>query len=114
MTILLIMAGAFGGAVLRFATGQLFKKWTMSTFPWATLVVNVTGSFGLGYLYAHTTDSTLILIFGVGFFGSFTTFSTLKLELMRFATKDWVRFGLYLMATYALGLFAAYIGWHIS
>lgn len=113
MTLLLVMAGAFFGAMLRFGIGQFVKTWTNSTFPWATLFVNVTGSFGLGYLYAHTLHQSLIIFLGIGFFGSFTTFSTLKLELMRFATKDWLRFGLYLIITYTLGLIAAYIGWHL-
>lgn len=101
------------GAILRFSIGQMIKRWSDSTFPWATFIVNVSGSFGLGYLYAHTDHPSLILFLGVGFFGSFTTFSTLKLELMRFATKDWMRFGLYLLATYLFGLVAVYIGWSI-
>ncbi|WP_026826838.1 MULTISPECIES: fluoride efflux transporter FluC [Exiguobacterium] len=113
MTILWIASGAFIGAILRSTIGQVMKKWTDSTFPWATLFVNVTGSFGLGYLYAHTAQQSLILFLGIGFFGSFTTFSTLKLELMRFVTRDWIRFGLYLLTTYLFGLVAAYIGWSI-
>lgn len=113
MTFIWIAAGAFLGAITRFAIGQFMKRWSDSSFPWATLFVNVSGSFGLGYLYAHTHHPSLILFLGVGFFGSFTTFSTLKLELMRFATKDWIRFGLYLLATYMLGLVAAYVGWSL-
>lgn len=113
MTLIWIAAGAFVGAILRFSIGQMIKRWSDSPFPWATFFVNVSGSFGLGYLYAHTDHPSLILFLGVGFFGSFTTFSTLKLELMRFATKDWIRFGLYLLATYLFGLVAAYIGWSI-
>ena len=112
MTILLIMAGAFLGAIARFGFGQLIKTRSASAFPWATLLVNVTGSFGLGYLLSHTTYAPLLMFLGAGFFGSFTTFSTLKLELMRFASKDWFRFGIYLGATYIFGLLAAYIGWH--
>lgn len=113
MTFIWIAVGAFSGAILRFTIGQAMKKWTDSPFPWATLFVNVTGSFGLGYLYAHTSQQSLILFLGIGFLGSFTTFSTLKLELMRFAAKDWMRFGLYLIATYLFGLIAAYIGWSV-
>ncbi len=108
-----IATGAFFGAMCRFAIGQLMKRWSDSTFPFATLFVNVSGSFGLGYLYAHTSHPSLLLFLGIGFLGSFTTFSTLKLELMRFVTKDWIRFGLYLLATYLFGILAAYIGWSI-
>ena len=113
MTIAIIMLGAFFGAMARFGIGQLVKTWTTSMFPWATLFVNVSGSFLLGYLYASNAGSSLMLGLGVGFLGSFTTFSTFKLEVMRFVAKDWIRFGIYLVATYVLGLVAAYLGYHL-
>lgn len=113
MTIAIIMLGAFFGAVARFGIGQLVKTWTTSMFPWATLFVNVSGSFCLGYLYASSAGPSLMLGLGVGFLGSFTTFSTFKLEVMRFVAKDWLRFGMYLLATYVLGLLAAYLGYHL-
>lgn len=113
MTIGIIMVGAFFGAMARFGVGQLIKTRTASTFPWATLFVNVTGSFLLGYLYASSAGPTLMFGLGVGFLGSFTTFSTFKLEVMRFVAKDWFRFGVYLLATYLLGLIAAYMGYHL-
>lgn len=114
MMIVTVMVGAFFGAMARFGIGQLVKVWTTSVFPWATLFVNVTGSFWLGYLYAAHVDHQLLLGIGVGFLGSFTTFSTFKLEVMRFVTKDWLRFGLYLLVTYVFGLIAAYIGYHVG
>ncbi|MFK3988177.1 MULTISPECIES: CrcB family protein [Exiguobacterium] len=113
MTLLVIMIGAFFGAMARFGVGQFVKTRTTSAFPWATLIVNVTGSFGLGYLYGASVHQTLMLGIGVGFLGSFTTFSTFKLEVMRFVAKDWLRFGMYLLATYVLGLLAAYLGYHL-
>lgn len=112
MTIVTVMVGAFFGAMARFGIGQLVKVWTTSVFPWATLFVNVTGSFWLGYLFAAPVNHHVLLGMGVGFLGSFTTFSTFKLEVMRFVSKDWFRFGLYLLATYSLGLIAAYVGYH--
>ncbi|WP_215143560.1 fluoride efflux transporter FluC [Exiguobacterium qingdaonense] len=113
MTFVWIAAGAFIGAICRFAISQVMKQWSDSSFPFATLFVNVLGAFGLGYLYAHTTHQTIILFIGVGFFGSFTTFSTINLELVRLAMNDRIRFGLYLVSTYLFGLIAAYIGWSI-
>ncbi|TCI53355.1 CrcB family protein [Exiguobacterium sp. SH1S21] len=114
MTVVTVMIGAFFGAMARFGIGQLVKVWTTSVFPWATLFVNVTGSFWLGYLYAAPVPSVVGFGIGVGFLGSFTTFSTFKLEVMRFVTKDWVRFGLYLLATYVFGLIAAYLGYQFG
>ncbi|WP_338032649.1 CrcB family protein [Exiguobacterium alkaliphilum] len=114
MTIMAVMVGAFFGAMARFGIGQLVKRWTASVFPWATLFVNVAGSFFLGYLFNASMNETVLLGVGVGFLGSFTTFSTFKLEVMRFVTKDWVQFGLYLFATYILGILAAYAGYHLG
>jgi len=112
LTIFALALGACFGAMGRFAIGQWVKRWTTSSFPWATLFVNVTGSFALGYVYGHVTDEAWYLFLGIGFLGSFTTFSTFKLELMRYVTKDWIRFGVYIIASYALGIIAAYIGLH--
>lgn len=113
MKIAIVVIGAFFGAMARFGIGQLVKVCTASTFPWATLFVNVSGSFVLGYLYASNAGPSLLLGLGVGFLGSFTTFSTFKLEVMQFVAKDWLRFGIYLLATYVLGLLAAYLGYHL-
>ncbi|UTT42425.1 fluoride efflux transporter FluC [Exiguobacterium aurantiacum] len=114
MDLIVVMVGAFFGAMARFGIGQLVKKWSTSVFPWATLFVNVSGSFLLGYLVNMTVDYKIVLGLGVGFLGSFTTFSTFKLEVMRFVAKDWIRFGMYLLATYVLGLVAAYLGYHLA
>lgn len=114
MSVVTVMVGAFFGAIARFGIGQLVKVWTTSVFPWATLFVNVTGSFWLGYLYAAPAPPLSLLGIGVGFLGSFTTFSTFKLEVMRFVTKDWLRFGVYLLATYLFSLMAAYLGYHLG
>ena len=54
-------------------------------FPWGTLVVNASGSFVLGLLFAMTTERAILPadIRGpvmIGFIGAYTTFSTYMLE----------------------------------
>lgn len=70
-----VAAGGFLGSVSRY----LVSDWIYS--PMDTFFVNVTGSFFLGLLiyyfeYAGSSSSHLKLFLGIGFMGSFTTFST--------------------------------------
>jgi CrcB protein len=56
--------------------------------PWGTFVVNISGSFALGLLYALTVEQGLLpaasrAALMIGFLGAYTTFSTLMLESLR-------------------------------
>jgi fluoride exporter len=80
---LLVALGGAVGAWLRFAVGRLIG---FSAFPWATLLVNVSGSFAMGllagWLARHGTGGeNWRLLLGVGLLGGFTTFSAFSLEL---------------------------------
>jgi CrcB protein len=86
---LYVAAGGAAGSWLRFLVG---RAWTAaigpvaaSAFPWATLTVNVAGSFAMGLLAgwlahfgSHSEGWRLLL--GVGLLGGFTTFSAFSLE----------------------------------
>lgn len=88
---LVALAGSLG-AVSRFAVDGLIRSrsarlgWA-TTFPWATLVVNVTGSLLLGLLTGLVvfdgSPSLLALVLGTGFCGGYTTFSTTSIETLR-------------------------------
>ena len=55
----------------------------LAGFPWATVLVNVTGSFLLGFLaglYAGRVGPTMRLALFFGFLGGYTTFSTFTSE----------------------------------
>ncbi|MGM0526553.1 MAG: fluoride efflux transporter CrcB [Pseudomonadota bacterium] len=55
-------------------------------FPFATLTVNILGSFLLGLLFAYTQQQSVAeswrLFIGVGVLGAFTTFSTFSVEVV--------------------------------
>jgi CrcB protein len=81
------MAGA-AGALARYALGGWIAERLPVSFPWDTLVVNVTGSFVLGLLFVLTTERFAVspplrAALTIGFVGAYTTFSTFSLETFR-------------------------------
>ncbi len=88
MPLIFIGLGGFAGAISRYLVDGLVTDRTAGTFPWGTLVVNATGSFLLGLLFAMTAERAILPaeIRGpvmIGFIGAYTTFSTYMLESWR-------------------------------
>ena len=84
---LIVGAGGFFGAITRFLVNTVFSSryGSHSHFPWATFVINVTGSFVLGLLATLIAGQILInpnwrLAVTIGFIGAYTTFSTFEYE----------------------------------
>jgi len=74
-------AGGAVGSALRYVVWRAVG--TSGGFPWATIFVNVTGSFVLGLLagfYAGRVGPTMRLALFFGFLGGYTTFSTFTSE----------------------------------
>lgn len=83
-----LIAIALGGAIGSAARYGVAGLLTLGpgAFPWATLVVNITGGFALGLVVAgvaaaRSNPSYAQAFWGVGVLGGFTTFSTLTVEL---------------------------------
>lgn len=93
---LLIGLGALLGANARYIlTNWIAAHWGI-TFPYGTLVVNVSGSFVLCFLLGFWGDHfmhfpALRLVFAVGFLGSYTTFSTFSFEWLALLQQGDVR-----------------------
>jgi CrcB protein len=85
MGLMWVFVGAGMGGALRYALGGWIAQRWGASFPWHTMVINVSGAFLLGVLMAIGTDRGLVspemrLLLGVGILGGFTTFSTLSYE----------------------------------
>jgi CrcB protein len=83
---LLVMVGGATGSLLRWAVGLRLGASTTG-WPWATLVVNLTGSFVLGLLaawpsFALETRPELRLLVVTGVLGGFTTYSSFNQETL--------------------------------
>lgn len=90
MTLLLVGVGGFLGAVARYAVDGVLSRATGGVFPYGTLVVNVSGSFLVGLVYALAIERVALgadvrAPVMIGFIGAYTTFSTWMLESWRLA-----------------------------
>jgi CrcB protein len=85
-TALLIGLGAFFGAMARYGIGTWIGGATGHGFPWATFLINVSGSFLLGLLMRvmRGTDSSFDLraMLSTGLCGGYTTFSTFSYDVI--------------------------------
>jgi CrcB protein len=80
-----ISLGAVVGANLRYFVSTLSAKLLSPTLPWGTLIINITGSFILGFFLVWSservlTDAKWRLLVAVGFCGAYTTFSSYSFE----------------------------------
>lgn len=75
------------GAVVRFLGDRWLTSRIRSTWPFATLAINVSGSFLLavltGWCAAHNGYDAWLTVLGTGFLGGYTTFSAASVETMR-------------------------------
>ena len=88
MTLVFIAVGGAAGAVSRYLLQGWVEELTGGRFPWGTFVVNISGSFFLGLVFALAMDRAIMspeirVPLMIGFIGSYTTFSTLMLESWR-------------------------------
>jgi CrcB protein len=113
---LAVAAGALAGTELRYGLGLAFPD-AAATVPWATLIINVSGSFVLGALTTFWiarphTAFWLRAGVGPGLLGSFTTFSAVVFSIDQLARAGqhviWI---VYLVLSLLLGLGAAAAGW---
>ena len=109
------MAGGLG-SLLRYVIGLALP---LSFFPWATVGINVIGSFAIGLFgglgLREGWSESLQLALTVGLCGGFTTFSTFSKEALSLATAGrWGAFSLYIIGSIVLGLAATAVGFMCS
>ena len=113
--LLLVGIGGFFGAIARYSISKHLNNKSTFFMPMGTLTVNLLGAFLLGIITGAEADIMIVLLFGTGFMGAFTTFSTLKLEMTQmYLHKQKKKFLLYTITTYGLGILLAYMGYLVG
>ncbi|HEY6825667.1 MAG TPA: fluoride efflux transporter CrcB [Gemmatimonadaceae bacterium] len=114
---------AIGGAVgsaARYALTLFVQSRSDSTFPIATLLINVSGSILLGFLMRYGLEGTSVspevrLLLTTGFCGGYTTFSTFSYETARLLEDgEWSRGATYIAASVVVSLIGTFVGFALA
>lgn len=115
-----VAVGAAAGGVSRYYLSVAVQQRLGATFPWGTLLINVTGSLLLGFLmrYALATPSVtaeMRLLLTTGFCGGYTTFSTFSYETaMLLEDGQYERAAAYALASVLVALLATFCGFILA
>jgi CrcB protein len=82
-----VAVGSAIGGTARYFCSNLMASWLGQRLPWGTLLVNVVGSFVIGWCAALTAasgtgDPALGLFVMIGICGGYTTFSAVSLQTL--------------------------------
>lgn len=116
-----IAIGSALGGVARYWCSGLAAHAFGETFPWGTLIVNVAGSFIIGFVATISGPDGRLLIptverqfVMIGLCGGFTTFSSFSLQTLNLVSDgEWLYAGANILASVALCLLAVWLG-HVS
>ena len=116
LKILLIALFGAVGTLSRYGLQGLVQTRTGSTFPYGTLLINLTGCLFLGFLGQLTLNRVLVsadlrIAIAVGFFGGYTTFSSFGWETAKMVEDgEWLRAAAYVGASVIAGLLLSAAG----
>jgi CrcB protein len=117
---LVIGLGGFLGANARYLLGTWVAERYGTSFPYGTFVINVSGSFVIGFFLVLISERFVLhpnwrFFFAVGFLGAYTTFSTFSFESLALLQEGAWWLGLVnMVGSVVLGLMAALIGMVIA
>ena len=117
--ITLVALGGSAGAVARYALTRVISDTVIHHYPWATLVINLSGCFFIGIMFvlfeeALVSDELKALL-SVGFLGAFTTFSTYSLETINLFHAGHIKSGLTNIALSNIaGIFFVFAGFYVG
>jgi fluoride exporter len=109
------LGGAIGSAA-RYGVNIIAPRFLGTSFPWATLVVNVVGCFAMGYLTAmlrqkFADDEHMRLFLTTGMLGGFTTFSAFSLDFFGLMQRGEMPLAMgYAIGSVVLSIIAVMVG----
>jgi CrcB protein len=113
---LVVGLGGAAGAISRYGVTLIVATFWKREFPLATLLINVSGSFILGFFATFAAERTSFdpmwrLLVATGFVGAYTTFSTFEYETQRLTESGALWWGgLNVITSVAAGFVAVQLG----
>ena len=115
------VGGGLGSMARHLASGWVARHWG-ATFPWGTLLVNVTGSLVIGLFAALTAPEGRWLVpatgrqfFMIGVLGGYTTFSSFSLQTLNLVEEgEWFRAGANAVLSLVLCMLGVWLGHAIA
>jgi CrcB protein len=119
ITYLWVALGGALGSMARYGCSSLIAGWFGQTFPLGTLVINVLGSFVIGFFATLTGPDGRVLVTPdvrqfvmVGICGGYTTFSSFSLQTLTLVQDgEFVRAGLNVVGSVVLCLLSVWLGY---
>ena len=117
MYLAVAMGGALGTVGRYFLSGVVANAFG-ETFPWGTLIINVTGSFVIGFFGTLTGPDGRLFVSGttrqfvmVGLCGGYTTFSSFSLQTLNLMNdREWLYAGANVLGSVILCLLFVWLG----
>jgi fluoride exporter len=115
-----VAVGSALGGVSRFLLGGYVQRTTGALFPLGTLLINVSGSLLIGFIFRYGGDAASIspearALLAIGFCGGYTTFSTFSYETIALIETGAVgRATLYVVLSVVLSLLATWAGMSLA
>lgn len=121
-TYLIVAAGGALGSMARYWLSGVVANRYGETFPWGTLLVNVTGCLVIGFLASLTVadgrwlaPSWFRAFALVGVLGGYTTFSSFSLQTLTLVQDgDWLRAGANVLGSVGLCLVGVWLGYQLG
>jgi CrcB protein len=116
MDVVWVALGGAAGAACRYAFGVWIVNRVGASFPFHTLVINLSGSLAIGLVLVLLTERWIAdplwrLLVVVGFLGGYTTFSSFTFEALALLEEgDWRLATWYVLGSNGLGLLATWAG----
>ncbi len=113
-TITLVGLGGAIGSILRYLASTLISNKFLTTFPFGTMIVNITGCFLIGLVYALAEGNKITpewrFFLATGICGGYTTFSTFSLETFSLLREGQVLYAsAYIGSSVVLGVLATFL-----
>jgi fluoride exporter len=114
---LAVTLGAIAGALSRYYLSIWLTQRLGTSFPYATLIINLTGSFAMGLLATLVLERVLLispevrLLIATGFLGSYTTFSSYELDTINLVQESsFNKAIIYWFGSAVMGAVSLYLG----